>query len=144
MYHRDMPGGPSVGKAINLLERFSAGPDMPKDQRGLRAAWRRFKPVAHLCAAFVSLITEIQQEPEDRQGVLALGLFSAWLGVMLGVGREFQNFATSYKAPGQNAPLLIAAELCTVPKSLKLPKTKVKTAPFSAETLDAMKDYRAP
>lgn len=144
MYHRDIPGGPSVGKAINLLERFSTGPDMPKDRRGLRAAWSRFKPVAHLCAAFVSLITEIQQEPQDRQGALALGLFSTWLGVTLGVGREFQDFATSYRAPGQNAPLLVAAGLWTVPKSLTLPKTKVKTAPFSAETLATFKNYRTP
>ncbi|MEE8284405.1 MAG: hypothetical protein V3R63_05410 [Alphaproteobacteria bacterium] len=143
-YHRDLPGGPGVGKAITLLERFGSGPDMPKDRRGLRAAWRRFKPVAHLCAAFVSLITEIQREPVDRQDALAPGVFSAWLGVMLGVGREFQDFATSFKAPGQHAPLLVAAEIWTVPKSLTLPKTKVKTAPFSAGTLATFKDHRAP
>jgi hypothetical protein len=143
LYHANLPGGPSVAKALSLLERFSEGPAKPPDLQGLRRTWARFRPVAHLCAGFVSLLNEVRRKPDDEQDALAGTMFFDMLGVMLALGRTFQDFATGYRAPGQKTPLLEPAKIWTVPAALDLPPAEVRTAPFSAGTLDALKAYRA-
>lgn len=142
-YHPDIRGGPSVGKAMALLERFTEGPAKPPDRQALRATWTAFKPVAHLCAAFVSLLNEVRRRPDEEQDALAGALFFDMLGILLALGRDYQAFATAYRAPGRQAPLLAADAIWTVPARLALPSAKVQTAPFSARTLAALKDYRA-
>ncbi len=143
LYHANLPGGPSVAKALSLLERFSEGPAKPPDLKELRRIWARYRPVAHLCAGFVSLLNEVRRRPDDEQDALAGAMFFDMLGVMLALGRTFQDFATGYKAPGHKSPLLEAANIWTVPAALDLPPAEVRTAPFSAGTLAALKAYRA-
>lgn len=139
-HHSDVGGGASLNKAIYLIERQSEGLQR-KNRKDLIAAWSALKPVAHLCAAFIYL----SERAFHTDGTIPYSyFFGEGIGRLLAIAREFQEFATTFKAHGQKQPILEPSEIFTVPRALKLPAAVIDLNPLSPEQLAALRDYRAP
>ena len=139
-HHSDIGRGGSINKAVYLIEQQSEGL-VRKNRKDLIASWADSKPVAHLCAAIVHLSERAFHINGNLPG---RHLFGEGIGELLATAREFQDFATTYRAHGQKGPLLEPSEIFTVPPSLRLPTVMIDLTPIPPQQLAALGNYRAP
>ncbi len=139
-HHSEIRRGGSVNKAVYLIEQHSEGL-VRKNRKDLLASWAVSKPVAHLCAAIVHLS---ERAFHTNGNISVRHLFGEGIGDLLAAAREFQDFATTYRAHGQKGPLLEPSEIFTVAPSLTLPTVMIDLTPLPPQQLAALGKYRAP
>ncbi len=148
-HRREIRGGASVNKAVHVLcEVANLGlNDALKsircptiNQTSLKAAWRTFKPSAHLCGAYVFT------EGEFGRGVHHLPAFyeekTFW--IFGSIAKRLEQFATSFVPKhGRNEPLIAASDMHLLPDDV-FDSENVSFTPLPAEFQAALETYRAP
>jgi hypothetical protein len=153
--------GASVNKAIHILcetegkdkERMSAFKScgLPAVyESSLKKAWARFKPVAHLCAAYVTTETYYYEEQLSRD------FWEYWKHAPAfyqdEVFKEFcllaksvERFATSFSPRAQREPLISKEEIFALPDDIFAPGISLPAfRALTEEESAALKTYRAP
>jgi hypothetical protein len=134
VHHLELLGGGSIKKAAFLIEYADGRGGLIKNERDIREAWKNFKNVAHLSAAWhlVDLSSDGKfYETEE-------------LVLFLIIARDFQKFATSFYPHARKSTLLDSNEVWSVPGNLPLPEPVVPVAPPLHENdLAVLKEYRA-
>jgi hypothetical protein len=153
--------GASLNKAIHVL-RETDGKDEKRNaglrqlgfpgvyESSLKEAWRRFKPVAHLCAAYVTTESYYYEDELSRD------FMEYWLkppafyqddafGTFVRVARSVEQFVTTFRPHGQRHALITKDEIYSLPEKIFDPEAP----PLSARTLTddeiaALRTYRAP
>lgn len=144
-YHPEVRGGASVKKAVALVSRFVEEEDAIKDRSRLVAAWSRFKPVAHLCAALLEAASAASKEDGPlRQEILGGAFYFQGLGRTLAVARDYQQFVTSFVPHAQREPFVRADRILGVPAKARIRPMSASIRPLSPEMLETLADYRAP
>lgn len=144
----------SLKKAIYLLthRKFPA-----KNAHGLRIAhyrkrlydaWRQYKSVAHLWAAYRMLFPSATAATPE-QALAAIQTF--WddelffqLPTFLARAAVLCRFGETHSPYGQNTPLLAAAETWKVPKAFQLPPCDLEALPFPEDVQAVLNTYKAP
>ena len=140
-HHREtLTGGASFNKALAILR----GPmsDFPVSETSLRAAWSRYKPVAHLCAAFSLAFREALREDPDELDERMKSAYHEELDVTLSVAAAYQRFAISFTPHGQDQPLLDPQEIWSL-RGIEAHESFV-SPPLLPELLAVAEAYRAP
>jgi hypothetical protein len=120
----------------------------------LKKAWRTFKPVAHLCGAYV--ITELLYRGEKlfreifrdfakywRHPAL-VDLFTAF-SMYCTFGRFIEEFATSFRPHGRRDPLISTEEIYSLDRNFGFTLVfKLSFPPLTEEEIAALKGYSAP
>ncbi|MDO8589233.1 MAG: hypothetical protein Q7T82_19575 [Armatimonadota bacterium] len=159
--HQHDPQAASLNKAIHILRKTEGNgkhPTVMLRQRGfpgvyessLKKAWRKFKPVAHLCAAYVITQTryaELQLGGEFRECWKEPPVFYKGLPflVFCSVAKWVETFATSFFSRGQRQPLITKEEIFALPKEIL--DWVPPHCPFrmlTEEEIAALNSYRAP
>jgi hypothetical protein len=157
--------GASLNKAIHVMCETDGNDDevrtlskqlnLPRIyESSLKKAWRRFKPVAHLCAAYVitelryrgaSLFKDIFQDfAKYDQHPALLEQFTAF-SMYCTFGRFIERFVTSFRPHGQPDSLIPLEELYSLERNLGF--TLVFELSFPAligDEIAALETYRAP
>jgi hypothetical protein len=158
-HHREV--GASVNKAIHILCR-SEGNDKQRlcssrrfgfpgvYESSLKKAWTKFRPVAHLCGAYVTTETHYYEEQLSRDfweywkeppALYDDGVFQ----VFCRLAKSAERFATSFFPRGQRQPLIPKEEIFALPDEIF--EAGPPLPPFRAltdEEVAALKTYRAP
>lgn len=144
--HPDLPGGPSVNKAIFILERVPF-PSIPRNSFQLRQAWKGYKPVSHFCAALFDWVHETMDEtdtPEEfvvRMEQRILYDFDAFLAL----AEAYQSFGLSFRpARAKSSLLLDPAQTWILPAQRQWEPTPMVAAPLTDFLLSIIRKYRAP
>jgi hypothetical protein len=104
-HHREtLPGGASLNKALAILRDPIS--NFPISETSLRSTWARYKPVAHLCAAFSLAYHEALHESPDEVDERMKSAYHEELDVTLSVAAAYQRFAIGFKPHGRDEPLL--------------------------------------
>jgi hypothetical protein len=153
--------GASVNKAIHILcetegsdkERMSSFRQSGFPcvyESSLKKAWAKFRPVAHLCGAYITTETHYYEEELSRD------FWEYWkqppalyddrtFKVFCLLAKSGEKFATSFRPRGQRQPLISKAEIFALPEDIFQPGCPLP--PFRALTeaeVAALKTYRAP
>ena len=140
-HHREtLPGGASLNKALAILRDPISS--LPISETSLRAAWSRYKPVAHLCAAFSLAFREALREDPDELDERMKSAYHEELEVTLSVAAAYQRFAISFKPHGQDQPLLDPEEIWLLP-GVEAHNSFI-APPLLPELLAIAAAYRAP
>jgi hypothetical protein len=134
VHHPELLGGGSIKKAAFLIEYADGRGGLIKNEGDIREAWKNFKNIAHLAAAWhlVDLSSD-GKFYEMEEFVL-----------FLIVARDFQKFATSFYPHARKSTLLDSNEVWSVPGNLPLPEPVVPVTPRLHENdLALLKAYRA-
>lgn len=116
----------------------------------LKKAWARFKPVAHLCAAYLTTETSYYEEQLSRD------FWEYWkeppafyhdevFRAFCLLAKSVEGFATSFFPRGQRQPLIPREEIFALPDEIF--EAGISLPPFRALTEEestALKTYRAP
>ena len=153
--------GASVNKAIHILCETEGNqkPNMPASQQSgfpgvyessLKKAWAKFKPVAHLCAAYITTETHYYEKQLSRDfweywkeppAFYQDEIFQAFCIL----AKSVERFATSFVPHSQRQPLISKEEVFALPDEIFEPGI---TLPASRDLTDqefaALKRYRAP
>lgn len=153
--------GASVNKAIHILCQ-TEGNDKQRmlafKQSGfpgvyessLKKAWTRFRPVAHLCAAYVTTETHYYERQLSRD------FWEYWkeppafyqdevFEVFCLLAKSVERFATSFLPRGQRQPLISKDEIFALPDEIFEPGITLPSfRALTEEELIALKTYRAP
>jgi hypothetical protein len=144
--HPDLPGGPSVNKAIFLLEQVPA-PFIPRNAFGLRRAWATYKSVSHFCAVLFDWVRDAMGET-DSQESLAVQIeerLTDAFDSFLAEAEAYQNFGLSFRpARSKSLPLLDPAETWVLPANRQWQPTPMVAAPLPDSLLSVLRKYRAP
>ena len=151
-HHREV--GASVNKAIHVLCQIEGSEHRPGFpgvyESSLKKAWAKFRPVAHLCAAYVTTETHYYQE------LISRNFWEYWneppafyddhvFQVFCRLAKSAERFATSFFPRGQRQPLIPKEEIFALPDEIFGPGRPFP--PFRALTKEeaaALKTYRAP
>jgi hypothetical protein len=129
---RSIPDGGSLNKAVHIIGYSARRLAMKASGRTeIRAAWQHYKSVAHLAVALCAIV----EEPETDEGME--------LTKFLAIARDYQRFATTYRVPGHNTPLINPAQVWMVGENLSLPDPPPQL-PLPDFMLAALATYRAP
>lgn len=144
--HPELRGGPSVKKAIFLLEHVPAPGGVPRNSNDLWQAWSDYKPVSHFCAALFDCIHETMDEtgsPEAfavrMQQRLEYGFDS-----FLAEAEAYQSFGLSFRPWGKSLPLLDPVQTWILPAERQWQPTPMVAAPLNDYLLSVLRNYRAP
>lgn len=119
-------------------------------ESSLKKAWAGFRPVAHLCWAYVTteahyyeelLSRNVQEYWKQPPAFYDEGVFQ----VFCGLAKSAERFATSFLSRGQRQPLISKEEIFALPDEIFEPGLPLP--PFRAltdEEVTALKTYRAP
>lgn len=145
-HHADLPGGASVNKALFILERVRF-PLVPQNERDLRKAWAKYRPVAHFCATLFDwfmIAYEHNETPEEVSAALEAELNENFL-MFLSEAEAYLEFGLTHRLPRARAqPLLDPAETWVLPEYRLWPHSLNEPAPLCGLLLDAAQEYRAP
>jgi hypothetical protein len=153
--------GASLNKAIHILrETEGNNKDLNAGLRqlgypriydsSLKKVWRLFKPVAHLCAAYVTTETHFSEEE------LANDFMEYWrqppalyddnvFRVFCLVAKSVERFVTEFRPHGLRQALIPEDEIFRVPDEIFAPETQLPTfRALTEEELEALGTYRAP
>jgi hypothetical protein len=115
---RELPQkAPGLAGAAALMRKSPPPGQVPKSRHHINRYWQEFRSVSHLYAAW-ELLAAIAGF--GNTAVLA-EIIHRDTSVLLAVAKQFQDFAASYYAHGQKAPLLMPSEVWSVPSNLRLP-----------------------
>ena len=149
----DTRGGASVKKAVHILlqrnkleeyitlnRQFKESGYPTLNRTSINAAWREFKPSAHLCAAYC-VCKDIYTESWDQLP----SLFDEDVFWTFGtIAKDLELFATNFvPRHGSGRPLVPASEMNVLPDDL-FESDEVSHGPLESEDLEALKTYRAP
>jgi hypothetical protein len=121
-------------------------------ESSLKEAWRVFKPVAHLCAAYVDTEAYYSQQHPTQDfmeywlrppALYDDEMFSAFCVV----AKRVELFITSFRSHGQRQSLVSSAEIFSLPDRIFQPNLNSSTLSFrelDEQELAALKEYRAP
>jgi hypothetical protein len=140
------PRDASLARAIRVwcrdhaLRRTVGGYYIPASERDVRAAWKRFKPVAHLCAAL-----HVNFDPlEVEKSTLLTDLPS-----FLAIAEKYRVFGENHHPPGGRTgskPLarttLDSLETWHLPPDLKLPTVETPIPTLTPFTLQILREYK--
>jgi len=153
--------GASLNKAIYVL-RETEGKDQERNaglrqfrfpsvhESSLKEAWRQFKPVAHLCAAYVTTESHYYEDELSRD------FMEYWLkppaiyqddvfGTFCLVARSVEQFVTTFRSHGQRQALIPKDEIYSLPEKIFEPKASPLSArKLTDDEMAALKTYRAP
>jgi hypothetical protein len=153
--------GASLNKAIYVL-RETDGKDKERNaglrqfgfpgvyESSLKEAWRTFKPVGHLCAAYVTTESHCYQDELSRD------FMEYWLkppaiyqddvfGTFCRVARSIEQFVTAFQPHGQRHALITKDEIYSLPEKICDPKAPALSARrLTDDEIAALKTYRAP
>src|SRR5215471_17988356 len=90
---RKTPEGGSLNKAVHVIQKTARHYDLIRNRTDIRAAWKSHRSVAHLGMALI-----LRGEDKFGGGPQLLRHF-------LGIARDYQRFALSYRPPSQRRPL---------------------------------------
>jgi hypothetical protein len=146
--------GASVNKAIHILcktEDATGIPGFPLVcESNLKKAWSKFKPVAHLCGAYVTTETHYYEEQLSRD------FWEYWkespafyqdkmFGAFCVLAKSGERFATSFFPRGQREPLIPKDEIFALPDEIFEPRLSLPSfRALTDEEVAALKTYRAP
>jgi hypothetical protein len=104
-HHRDLP--PSLNRAMAVMEAHP-GNQPGRNERELKEAWLRWRPVAPFWAASLALSTPLgaglwQPSPGADKS-------AEWLRIYFGLAEGFRRFAACYKPPRARGPLIPEGE----------------------------------
>ena len=143
-HHPEYP--PSISKARDVMSalrrtraRADADPSVSHSVSFLKEQWRKFKPVAHLWAAHNLIESQKLREAiwglEDERALL----------LFLGVAERLRRQAEEIVPHGRSEPILIPAEMWTVPTDLNIPiPGPIEPAPLPDDVLALLRSRRAP
>ncbi len=151
-HHREV--GASVNKAIHILCQTEGGEHMPGFagvyESSLKKAWAKFRPVAHLCAAYVTTETHCYEEQissdfseywKEPPAFYDDGVFQTF-GLL---AKSAERFATSFFPRAQRQPLIPREEIFSLPDETFKPGTRFPCfRALTEEENAALKTYRAP
>lgn len=153
--------GASLNKAIYVL-RETEGKDEERKaglkqfgfpsvhESSLKEAWRQFKPVAHLCAAYVTTESHYYEDELSRD------FMEYWLkppaiyeddvfGTLCLVARSVEQFVTTFRPHGQRQALISKDEIYSLPEKIFDPKVPLPSARrLTDDEMAALKTYKAP
>jgi len=159
------PNGGSLNKAIFIMREIDGENEEVKTltqrynhpgiyESSLKKSWRTFKPVAHLCAAYVS--TELRYRGAKRFGDIfrvfatycehpaLLEQFTAF-SMYCTFGRFVEQFVTSFRPHGQQASLISPEEIYSLDRNFGFKSVfKLSFPPLSDDEIEALSRYRAP
>ena len=153
--------GASLNKAIHIL-RQTEGDNKELNaglkelgypavyDSSLKKAWRMFKPVAHLCAAYVTTETHFYEEE------IANDFMDYWqqppalydddaFWTFCSAAKSVEQFVTEYRPHGMRQALIPEGEIFRLPNEIDTPETQSPN--FRALTeleMEALHRYRAP
>jgi hypothetical protein len=137
IHHTDLPGGPSVNKAVYVLEHVPY-PRVPRNSHDIRAAWSTYKSVAHFCAAYFELYLPLIAQGADIQ-------YRKLVPVFLSEAAAYQDFGISFIPPRSTGkPILDPAITWTLPDDRPWFYPTKPPPPFDETVMAAVKGYRAP
>ncbi|MDH3700731.1 MAG: hypothetical protein OEU46_05405 [Alphaproteobacteria bacterium] len=133
------PSDASVRKAADLLAKSLNkyqldGIAVPASEGSIRTAWRNFKSVCHLWAAW--RILEYEDSLMMNERLPELLAVSEWM-------REFAESHYPPAKPAKSEPLAAKGELWKVPDLMNLPPIEFDTPPLSDQELEWLGDYKA-
>jgi hypothetical protein len=120
-------------------------------ESSFKKAWRVFKPVAHLCAAYVDTEAYYNQQ-HPAQDIMEYwlrppalyddGMFS----VFCVVAKSVELIITSFRPHGQRQSLVSTEEIFSLPDRILQPNLIFSTSfrELDEQELGALKEYRAP
>jgi hypothetical protein len=153
--------GASLNKAIYVL-RETEGKDEERNaglrqfgfpsvyESSLKEAWRRFKPVAHLCAAYVTTESHYYEDELSRD------FMEYWLkppaiyeddvcGTFCLVARSVEQFVTTFRPHGRRQALISKDEIYSLPEKIFDPKAPLLSARrLTDDEMAALRTYKAP
>lgn len=161
MYQHHQSIGPSLKKAIYLLcemdgkdKRVTAGlrrlgfPAVYESS--LKDAWRQFKPVAHLCAAYMvtdshfyaaELARDFMEYWQRPPAIYADNAFVNFCHI----ARAAERFLSSFHPHGQSEPLVPKNMIYSMPEGIFSPSHPLIPFPkLTSQQLDILDKYRAP
>jgi hypothetical protein len=141
------PRDASLARAIRAwcrdqaLGRTVGGHYVPASERNVRGVWKRFKPVAHLCAAL-----HVNFDPRDVEKTTLLNDLPSFLAI----AENYRVFGENHHPPGGrtgNKPLtrtttLDPLETWHLPTDLKLPTVETPILPLTPFTLQILGEYK--
>jgi hypothetical protein len=151
-HHREV--GASVNKAIHILCQTEGGAPVRGFpgvyESSLKKAWAKFRPVAHLCTAYVTTETHYYKEQISQD------FWEYWKKppafyddqtflVFCCVAKAAEQLATSFFPRGQRQPLIPKEEIFALPDEIFTPGTSLPSfRALTDEEAAALKTYRAP
>jgi hypothetical protein len=135
----EVRGGPSISKAIDLLEDAKELPG----QSQLRVAWSRFRDVAHVLTAGAYLAhCALERGDKRAQSILSAMLFVP--DVVLLLAGAFQQFGLATTPHGQKTPILNPATLWRVPESHLPENLPLPVRTLTSRHIELLQERRAP
>ena len=154
--------GPSLNKAIYLLCEMDG-----KDKRltanlrrlgfpavyesSLKKAWSQFRPVAHLCAAYVVTDCVFYETELTRNFMEYWHLLPAFCAKDLAfhqfchIARAAQRFLTSFRPHGRSEPVVPKNIMYAIPEGIFSPSHALfQFQKLTSEELSALGNYKAP
>ena len=142
------PKNASVLKALHIIKadykdgHDHAGQPLPSGRSTLMEAWSKFKPVAHLWAAFRLWQGDLKQDPS-----FALLLENADNGEnflnFLSVAEALREKAERFVAQGQKGPILSPDETWRAPSDLTLKPVQLGIPDLTDWAKERLSEYRA-
>ena len=153
--------GASLNKAIYVL-RETEGKDEERNaglrqfgfrsvyESSLKEAWRRFKPVAHLCAAYVTTESNYCEDELPRD------FMEYWLkppalyeddvfGTFCVVARSVEQFVTTFRPHSRRQALISKDEIYSLPEKIFDPMVPLLSARrLTDDEMAALNTYKAP
>jgi hypothetical protein len=130
-------GEASIRKAVFLTEECKGRNGLLRNRNHINDAWQNYKNISHLAAALFFCLTRLNFD-----------FNLLYLGVLLTVARQFQDFGTKFVPLGQSkpVPILDTHKIWVVPDDLAPNYDKCDTSPLwklDEEGIEALKRYPA-
>jgi hypothetical protein len=109
----ELRGGPSISKAVDLLELAKKTPGHAR----FRHAWAKFRDVAHLVAASAFITSKAQDTGAAEAGVIMKVILLA-PDAVLALAAGYQFFGLRHKSHGQQTSVLPSATIWRLPSYL--------------------------
>jgi hypothetical protein len=158
-HHREV--GARVNKAIHILCKTEGDDEQLTAafrqsgfpgvyESSLKKAWAKFRPVAHLCAAYVTTETHFYEEQLSRD------FWEYWkeppafyndevFGIFCLIAKSVERFATSFYPRAQLKPLIPSEEIFALRDEFSEPSLALPGfRPLTNVELAALNTYRAP
>jgi hypothetical protein len=141
-HHRtQLAGGASLSKAIAIMRDFPVWPSIISE-RGLWSAWSRYKPVAHLCAAFTFAFHEAFRAPPVEIDERLKVAYDQELRATLSMAAAYERFASAFRPYGNERPLLAPPEMWSL-LGIAVDETFIPP-PLLPEMLAVAQSHQAP
>jgi hypothetical protein len=116
----------------------------------LKAAWRVFRPVAHLCAAYVATET-LRSRDHISRGFTEYWSLSSPLHddvvfyIFCNIAKSAESFVTSFRSHGHQNALIPREEICALPDKMSDQSVpSLRWMKLRDEEVSALRTYRAP